>query len=178
MNRKNTIIINNWNDVDNNIAIIAAMEMENEIQTAEMNEKILAIKKEYEPGIKKTEEYINEHTKAIEKYCKKFKKQFKEARSKDLTYGRVGFRDGKPSLRLVKGYTWKAVLDKIKDAFKTRYMDIKPTLKKQSIIDDYERGMLTPEQLEDLGCKVAKSETFYIKIDWSKIRNEDEEKSK
>jgi phage host-nuclease inhibitor protein Gam len=163
--------IEDVNDVLLNIAVLTnlAQEKENKLQR-----KIIQITQIHEPDIKELKEKILQYENQIHEFCKRNKKEFSPARSKKLTYGTIGFRFGKSSLKLVntKKFTWEYAKEKFSNLFATKYINIETSLNKQKILTDADKGLLTTEQLETAGCKVAKSEKSFYEINWAEIKIE------
>ncbi|MBX3008647.1 MAG: host-nuclease inhibitor Gam family protein [Melioribacteraceae bacterium] len=159
------------NDVLLNIAVLTnlAQTKENKLQ-----KKIIEITKIHEPDIKELKEKILHYENQIHEFCKRNKKEFASTRSKKLTYGTIGFRFGKSSLKLVntKKFTWEYAKEKFSNLFATKYITIETSLNKQKILSDADKGLLTADQLEAAGCKVSKSEKSYYEINWTEIKIE------
>ena len=84
--------IKNWNDVDVALKQLASLEVKrNEIE-GEMNEKINAVKEEAKSRVAPILEQIKHLTKLIELFAASRKDEFAKKRTKELTFGKVGFR--------------------------------------------------------------------------------------
>ena len=84
--------IKNWNDVDAVLKELASLEVKrNEIE-GEMNEKINAVKEEAKSRVAPILEQIKHLTKLIELFAASRKDEFAKKRTKELTFGKVGFR--------------------------------------------------------------------------------------
>jgi len=175
-NKKAEPTLNNLEDVNAALLNIAALQLHAEKIENEMNQKILDVKKTYEPRIKELVNKIPEYENQLALYCETNKKEFASSRSKELTYGRIGFRTSKPSLKLIntKKYTWAWVTEKFSNLFGTKYVKTDLVLEKNKVLSDFEKGILDKEKLETAGVKVSQSENSFYEINWDTIKIEDQ----
>jgi phage host-nuclease inhibitor protein Gam len=165
--------LKSFENVNKVLLNIAALQVNADKKENEMNEKILALKKQFEPGIKELNDKILFFEDQLTKFCKIHKKEFTSARSRDLTYGKIGIRTGKPSLKLTgKKITWDNVKEKFKALYKNNYINTETSLNKIKILADAEKGLLSQKQLNEAGCKVVQAESSFYQINWDKIKLE------
>ncbi len=158
-------------DVNDVLYKIATLQNTVDKKTAKMNNELLDVKKKYEPEITEMQNTIIICESQLNEFCKANKKEFSVTRSKELTYGRIGFRTGKNSLKLLsKKFTWEFVKEKFLNMFSSRYVETKFQLDKDKIIKDSEKGIITTEQLALAGCKLVKGESSYYEINWDEIK--------
>ena len=172
MKKINQPALKNFDDVNAVLLNIASLQLTADKKEVEMNTKILNIKKLHEPDIKELKDKIVHYEGQLAEFCKSNKKEFISSRSKELTYGRIGFRYGKLALKLVntKKYTWEYAKEKFQTLFATKYIDVETTLNKIKILADANKEILTAEQLLSAGCKVVKGESSFYEIKWDEIK--------
>ena len=171
---KKTPALKSYAEVNDILHNIAALQLTVDKKENDLNARIHKLTLEYEPDIKILKEKILVLEKQVEEYCICHKNDFDMARSKEFTIGRYGFRTGKLSLQLIsKKFTWDRVLEKVKDIFGDKYVNIVTTLNKTKLLKDVEKDILSDEALKACGCKVNKGEKFFYEIDYTKIKLED-----
>lgn len=154
--------INNFDEVDSALKQIALNDTFIEEQTALMNQQLLSVKEQYEPDIKKCIEQNIILEKDIEKFLNKNKSFFDKIRSKLLTFGKVGFQKGQKHIGKSKDATWNTITEKFFDVFGPKYVKVKMTLMKDSIITALDKGEISLEQIEVTGATVVqKDRPFY-----------------
>jgi phage host-nuclease inhibitor protein Gam len=164
-------LLKTFDDVNAVLLNIAALQLHADKKETEMNKKILDIKKLHEPDIKELKDKIVHYEDQLSEFCKANKKEFASSRSRELTYGRIGFRHGKSALKLIsKKFTWEYVKEKFQTLFNTKYINVETTLNKTKILADADREILTADQLLAAGCKVVKGESSYYEINWDEIK--------
>lgn len=163
--------INNFDEVDNTLKQIALNDTFIEEQTALMNQQLLSVKEQYEPGIKKRIEENKQLEKEIEKFLKKNKSFFEKIRSKLLTFGKVGFRLGKKHLDKTKAVTWETVTEKFFELFGSKYVIVKKTLNKDDVIDAVDKGDLSIEQIESTGAVIVQKDRPFYKPFKDKVKD-------
>jgi len=170
-NKHTTGVLSSFKEVNDTLGLIAVLQLEAEKRENEMNKKLLDIKQKAEPEIKVLQDKIAEYESKLEAFCKSNKKEFAVFRSKDLTYGRIGFRTGKWALKFIsKKFNLESAKQKLMDLFGTKYVDIETKLNKNKILNSIEKGLLTDEKLALAGMKRVKGETSFYEIDWDQIK--------
>jgi len=166
-----------FKEVDETIACIAVMRLMADNKENQMNQQILKIKTNFETNIIELRDKADKLEKDVKAFCISRKKEFATNRSKEMTYGRIGFRLGKGALKLLNSrtFTWDRVKEKAESLFGLKYIrKVETLLDKAKIIQDADNGGLTPEQIQALGCKVEKSDNFFLDIDYTKVKMETE----
>jgi phage host-nuclease inhibitor protein Gam len=167
--------LNTLDDVNATILNIAVLQLNADKKENAMNEMLIDIKKKNEPDIKLYRDKIAVLESQLKEFAKKNKKLFKDKRSMDLTYGRVGYRSGKKALKLLdsKKFTWEYFKEKLESLYGVKYVKVTTKLKKTEIINAVESGSISQETITDvLKAKVSSTEQFFYKIDWDKIRQQ------
>lgn len=150
--------LKNWSDVDSLLKSIAVIESKKMKEEADMNDAILAVQNQYQPGLDKLNSEKIGYERDIQLFCDKNKSQFEESRSKTLNYGVVGFRKGAGALKTLTGFTWKSVLSLLESSKKyLPYVRTKSEIDKNALISS---GLKTA-QLAKIGLQIVQEDSFY-----------------
>ena len=85
---------------------------------------------------------------------------FSKKKSMDSVHGTIGFRMGTPKLKTLKGYTWNAVTNLMKE-FLPGYIRTTEEPAKDKLLADRDLKEVA-EMLPRIGVTVAQDETFYV----------------
>lgn len=171
---KKVVNYKTYQEVDEALSTMAALMLSADKKEIKMNQEILEIKKKYEVDITELRAKADVYENDIKEFCLLNKTDFKTNRSKELTFGKVGFRTCGAALKaLSKAWNWARIEEKIKELFSNKYVVVKTKLNKPKILQDANAGILTEAQLQAAGCKIEKGEVFFIEIDFSQIKLED-----
>jgi phage host-nuclease inhibitor protein Gam len=140
---------------------LAELQTASDALTAEMDAEIQAVRQAYEKRLNRLAESTKPLTVALQ-FWAEMNKETWPAKSLDLVHGRLGFRTGTPSVRLVRGVTEAAALDFIRQRaeWAARYIRTADSINREALITD--RELLTPATQAAMGIKIAQSEPFYI----------------
>jgi len=146
--------------------LCAQVELEKYVGAADLARAAATAK--YETAIDGQRERIADLTLQLQTfYMANYKALETEGRkSVQLTYGVLGRRMGKPTLKpLNRSWTWAAVKVKLREAWAGKFFRaVEPEVDKDLIKAD-----LTAEQLRDVGLKVEQDEAFFVEVDRSKL---------
>ncbi len=87
---------------------------------------------------------------------------FSKKKSMEGTHGTFGFRTGTPRLKTLRGFTWAAALNLIKE-FLPDYVRVKEEPAKDLLLADREIPEVAAE-FEKCGIEVVQDETFFIDL--------------
>lgn len=85
---------------------------------------------------------------------------FSRKKSLDMTHGTIGFRTGTPKLKTLKGFTWAAALQLVKDYLPAFVRTTEEIAKDKMLAERDTEGMM--EQMAKCGIAVAQDETFFV----------------
>lgn len=85
---------------------------------------------------------------------------FSRKKSLDMTHGTIGFRTGTPKLKTLKGFTWAAALQLVKDYLPAFVRTTEEIAKDKMLAERDTEGMA--EQMAKCGIAVTQDETFYV----------------
>jgi len=163
--------ITDFAQIDDSLKQIALNDAFIEEQTALMNQQLISVKEQYEPAIVKAQNEVESLEKSIEKFLYKNKSLFEKVRSKVLTFGRVGFQAGKKHLGKSKDATWATITENIFKYLGDKYVKVKLTLKKDSVIEALDKGDLTIKDIEAFGAIIIQKDRSFYKVFKNKINS-------
>ncbi len=150
--------LKSWSEVDQILKAIASIESKKMQEESKMNDKILRANQDHMPTLDKLNAEKLGYERDIQLYCDGQKDEFKDARSKTLNYGVVGFRKGTGALKTLKGFTWEAVKKVIQASKKySAYIKTKTDIDKNAILSS---GMKA-DQLAKIGVQIEQNDAFY-----------------
>ena len=85
---------------------------------------------------------------------------FEKKKSVEFDDGVFGFRTGTPKLKLIKGFNWDTVLEKIQMILPKDYIRYVEEIAKDKILADRDKLL---EKLPECGVEVVQDESFYVK---------------
>lgn len=153
-------------DAANNYAKCAAKK---DSLTAKMNEKLAAIREQYEPEITSLNEQMQEPVEVLESYAIANRDEWGEKKSIELASCVIGFRTSPPKLEKKKGVTW----DYIVTLMKTNRL-LKPFVRVKEDVDKAALLKLQADekmvkQMNTLGITIEQDENFYVDTKKEKV---------
>ena len=85
---------------------------------------------------------------------------FAKKKSLDMSHGTIGFRTGTPKLKTLKGFTWAAALQLVKDYLPSFIRTSEEIAKDKLLAERDTEGMF--DKMAKCGITVAQDETFYV----------------
>ena len=145
---------------------IALTENRRRILTAEMDEKILAIRENYAPALDTCAESLTHMTALVQAWAEANPSAFAPKKSVEFPAGKVGFRTGTPKLKTLAGWTLARVLDKLNSLpWGAAFVRVKSEVDKEAILAQHSQGNFQPAELREIGCKIEQDESFFIEPD-------------
>lgn len=152
----------NEEQLNENVKRYTLLDNEEMSLQAEMNQKIDEVKAMYKDRINELAAEKKEVVKVVHAWAEKNKSQFEKKRSRELLFGRIGFRLGTYKLGKDKGLTWEAVtrIAKVMRAGKP-YIRIKEELDKEMLLANRQKPEVIT-LMKEVGVFVQQDETFFI----------------
>jgi phage host-nuclease inhibitor protein Gam len=123
---------------------------------AQLEATIAKIRESYRARLERLERAISAREDALRTWAEANPSMFDGNRSLQLKHGRIGWRLGNPSLRLLGGCTWESVLDRLERRGLTEYIRIEKEPDKRKILADAEQL-----PLRELGLRIYQRDEFY-----------------
>jgi len=151
-------VITSREEMERLVGQITQLKITEQTLTAEMNEKIAAVRGEYEADLGVVSKGITAKMALARDWAEANAGEFGKAKSIAMTHGDVGWRIGNPSLKTLSGWTWARVLEKLQaGGVWLKYVRTTPEVDKQQLLAD--RNEI---DLKDVGCRVVQEEAFFI----------------
>lgn len=126
---------------------------------AEMDFEVEQIREQYRQKLAHLEEAARQRVEALKAWASEHPELFDASRTLTLRHGRIGFRLGPPSLRLLRGVDWDAVLERI-EARQLPFVRVTKEVDKQALI-----AHANEVSLSELGVKVTQRDEFFVAPD-------------
>lgn len=130
---------------------------------ATMDEQMTKIREKYSSEIEGLQEAKDSAFEIVQAYATENKVDlFQKKKSLDSVHGTLGFRLGTPKLKMLKGFTWPAVTNLIKEFLPNYVRSVDETAKDKLLADreNEEVNKLFPK----VGISVVQDETFFIEL--------------
>jgi phage host-nuclease inhibitor protein Gam len=129
---------------------------------AELEMQLTEIRKQYEFKLDQKKTKIEEIKFSLQKFAEENKNIYfcGEKKSMNLLHGTIGFRLGNPKLKSAKGFTWKSILELVKDRMHN-YIRTKEEVAKDKILADKDNKDIK-ELITQCGIEIVQEESFYI----------------
>jgi phage host-nuclease inhibitor protein Gam len=139
---------------------IAALAIERAAMTAELEDRLLNIRAEYEARLVENGAMQDAKMDAAFAWAAAHPELFGKTKSIEMVHGIVGYRTGTPKLKTLKGYTWDSVLAILQAAKRTEYIRLSAEVDKAKILAD--RETIPEADLRIMGVHIAQDETFFV----------------
>lgn len=136
--------------------------------TATMNEKLNAIRQQYEPGITELNVEMEEPVEVLEAYAIAQRGNW-DAKSIELSNCVIGFRTDPPSVSKKKGITWDAIVGLMKNnKLLKQFVKIKEDVDKAFILKEKSNPKIS-KGLELIGITIEQEERFFVDTKKDKV---------
>lgn len=148
--------IANWNEADEHLKRISALQMQIGQAEADAKQKIDEAKDELKRTTETLIADITLHIESLQAFCANHQEDFGAARSRKLQFGTVGWR-ASTAIKICRD-----AVDRIREVFGRKaeqFLRIKAEADKDAL------GKLTDEQLAAIGCKRDNRDKFFADPD-------------
>jgi phage host-nuclease inhibitor protein Gam len=160
-----TTLITTRAEMEALIGQIAQHQLKLNEWTTQMDQEIVAVRKNYEGELDRLTRAIQVCTELAKAWADSHPEEFPaNKKSIDFVHATVGFRTGTPKvIQLKKSLTWKKIIALLqKFTWSRQYIRQEPSVDKESILAD--RKTLTEDQLKSVGLKIDQAESFFIDL--------------
>lgn len=158
-------ILTNISDENMNEALAAYIKAEASIAkiNADLDLKFSQLRDEKADELAKLEAEKNEAFYQVQTFALQNKEtQFSKKKSIDLSHSTIGFRMSTPKIKILKGFTEKAVT-KLLERLAPEYVRKTVEIDREKLIANRNKeGMKA--KMKDYGVEVVRDETFYIEL--------------
>lgn len=135
---------------------------------AQLNEKLNAIRLQYEPKITDLRDQLTHPVEMLEAYAKETRSDW-ENKSFELSNCVIGFRTNPPSVGKKRGITWDAVVGLFKaNKLLKAFVKVKEDVDKQSILKA-QADVKIMKALNTVGVTIEQEEQFYVDVKKEKV---------
>lgn len=128
-----------------------------------MDVKITEVREKYADEIAKLNEIRDRNFETLQAWSIENKDElFTKKKSMDHAHGVIGFRTGTPKLKALKGFTWGAVTNLLKE-FLPAYVRVTEEPAKDKLLADRDNED-TASQFSKCGISVIQDETFFVEL--------------
>lgn len=157
-------------EVESLVADIATAANTKRAINTQIDEQILAIRKEHEAGLAAAETEIKNKSALVQSWAEANPEAFGKLKSLRLAFGTIGFRTGTPKLKTLSGWTFARVLERLLALpWGRAYVRVAEDIDREALIAASRQGNLTDAELREAGCRVAQDESFFIEPDLAAI---------
>jgi phage host-nuclease inhibitor protein Gam len=130
---------------------------------AELDERINEIRDEYDTDLNIIQSEQTLLSAVIKGFCMQNRESlFVEKKSVDTLFATLGFRKGRHSLKLLKGFKWEDVVDNLKEALPDYVRTIEEA-DKEKLLADRDKEEIA-KQFAAIGVQVFQDEKFFIDL--------------
>lgn len=145
---------------------IATAKITERALKAEMDAELIAVRKRYEARLAQTDELIQPRVEAIRDWADAHQDDFGGKKSLEMTHGIIGWRVTPPALKPLKGFTWGAVLNRLKDLGKFDFIRVKEEPNKEALL-----AVRLTENLKQYYLGAVQEDEFYVEPKMSEVTN-------
>lgn len=129
--------------------------------TAEMDIQMAKIREKWQDELAKLAETKDNAFDILQAYALENREElFTKRKSLETTHGTIGFRTGTPKLKTLKGFTWGAVVNLLKE-FLPGYVRTSEEANKEKLLADRESEEVVA-LFPKVGITVVQEETFFV----------------
>ena len=129
--------------------------------TAEMDVAMTKIREKWQDELQKLTETKDNAFDILQAYALENRDElFTKKKSLETTHGTIGFRTGTPKLKTLKGFTWGAVVNLLKE-FLPGYVRTSEEANKEKLLADRESEEVVA-LFPKVGITVVQDETFFV----------------
>lgn len=156
-------IINTVEEADATLAEIASRKRQISLFEISLKEEVDRLKAECSAQCAPLKQDIEVREQALVQFALAKKEElFKGKKSRDLTFGTIGFRLSS-SLKTARKMTWDRVLGILKDRGLTQCIRTKEEVDKEAL------RTMSADALAEVGCKLIQEDTFYYELNETEL---------
>lgn len=129
---------------------------------AKMNVEMTRIREKYADELAKNQELKDKNFEVLHVFSTEHPELFAKKKSYDSAHGIIGFRTGTPKLKTLKGFTWAASLNMLKELL-PGYVRTTEEPAKDKLLADREQEDVRAAMLK-CGIGVVQEEAFFVDL--------------
>jgi len=136
---------------------IAEVKLEETALKAEMDEQLTRTRKQYEARLAKLQDQLLRMLESLRAWAEAHPEEFGGKKTLEMLHGLIGWRMTPPALRPLRGVTWSAVLQRLKEMGKLQFVRIKEEVNREALL-----AARDAENLKALYCQVVQEDEFFV----------------
>lgn len=141
------------------LAEIAERQRNLDLINAGLNEKIDGLKKQAEAECSTLVQEVEEREQALARFAEANKETlFKKPKSRELSFGELGFRSSTSTVLLNRQWDWELVLAELKKKRLGQFIRTKHEVDKEGV------RALSEKRLASVGLKLKQKDTFFYEV--------------
>jgi len=158
---KNTPVLTSLDEVDEILLELSGIDRAIEKIDTQASEGLVRIKKEAQEAVEPFLERQKLLQASLEQFAIHNKEEFKYVRSRKLRFGIIGFRKTSGKFKILAGWKWSEVTEKLITLKKKKYVRIKKNTDKEALEKDFRNKVLSHSDIESFGLKWFVDDEFY-----------------
>lgn len=155
----NLLVVETLEEANVILAEIAEHQRSIDLINAGLNEKIDGLKQKAEAECAPLVQEKEDREQALARFAEGHKDSlFKKPKSRELSFGELGFRSSTSTVLLNRQWTWDKVLETLKQKRLGQFIRTKHEVDKEGV------RALSDKRLESVGLKVKSEDTFFYEI--------------
>jgi phage host-nuclease inhibitor protein Gam len=122
-----------------------------------MDGRITEVKKKYEERLSEIKSSMTPRIDSIRAWAKAHLADFAGRRSMEMLHGVIGWRLDPPSIKLMKGFTWPAVLQRLRDLGRVEFIRTEEKPNKEALL-----AVRETENLKTFYLQVVQEDEFFV----------------
>lgn len=147
-------------EAESAFAQLAVADAKKQELTSKMDGEIAKIREKYADKINECEETIEEQKPVLEAFALQHPELFDKKKSLEMSHGKIGFRTGMPKLKPMKGWTWSAITDMVKEKL-NKYLRVSEEVNKEALLAD-RNDLVVQQAMKECHIEVVQDEPFFI----------------
>lgn len=157
-------------DAERIVRDIAVLTLEQRDRKNDIDAAILAAKERHSARLAEIAAEVKDKAALVQTYAEANPEDFGKLKSLRFEVGTIGFRTGTPKLKTLSGWTFDRVLAKLKEVlWGAAFIRIHEEVDKEELISGFGQGMLTADELREIGTRVVQDETFFVEPDLAAV---------
>ena len=132
--------------------------------TAQMDEKLTRIRNEYAEELQDLNERRKLAFDQLQLFAESNRHLFEKKKSIEMSHGVIGFRTGTPKLATIKGFTWAAITNLLKQRLPAYVRTVEEPAKDKLLADRDVKEVASLMNKDGIGCHVVQDEAFYAEL--------------
>ena len=132
--------------------------------TADLDAKINALRKEYEPALAACAETADGLFADLQAWAVLHPGEFEKTKSLDLLHATIGMRTSPPAVKQMKGVKIEHSLILLRNAKREDFIRTKLEIDKDAILGRYAADKETAKELKTFGLCIEQEESFYVNV--------------